>query len=184
MSSDFSYFFTCQRKSSVGLHDFISWPPIKKRSNFSPLPPLLPVLPRLSLSPSLCPFMHPLSALVRASTSIQASFSSLRFSSFWKKRRGSSVLRLVLPKAPCACSNAGAEGLLLGALRCALIASHSTSVVWERVAMATQSLALLLFTRAICCQVAGVTSPCLANVSIKSSGACLKACALYAWCSC
>lgn len=32
-----------------------------------------------------------------------------------------------------------------------------------------------LFTRAICCQVAGVTSPCLANVSIKSTGACLKA---------
>lgn len=46
--------------------------------------------------------------------------------------------RLVLPKDPGACSNAGAEGLLLGALRCALIASHSAGAVWERVAMATQ----------------------------------------------
>lgn len=154
-----------------------------QNSNFSPLPLLLPAL-SLSLSPSLGPFMHPLFSFSLASTSIQASFSSFRFSSFWSKRRGSSVPRLVLPKASGACSNAGTEGLLLGALRCALIASHSTNAVWKRVAMATQSLALLLFTRAICCQVAGVTSPRLANVSIKSTGPCLKACALYAWCSC
>lgn len=156
----------------------------KKKQFLSPPPASACSLPSLSLSPSFAHSCTPFSALVRASTSIQASFSPLRFSSFWRKRRGSSVLRLVLPKASGACSNAGAEGLLLGALRCALIASHSTSAVWERVAMATQSLALLLFTRAICCQVAGVTSPCLANVSIKSTGACLKACALYAWCSC
>ncbi|KAM7406240.1 hypothetical protein PAMP_000628 [Pampus punctatissimus] len=35
----------------------------------------------------------------------------------WSKRRGSSVQRLVLPKATGVCSNTGAEGLLLGALR-------------------------------------------------------------------
>ncbi len=107
----------------------------------SPPPAYACPLSCLSLSP--CPFMHPLFCLSLASTSIQPSFSSLRFSSFWSKRRGSSVLRLVLPKAPGVCSNTGAEGLLLGALRCALIASHSTSAVWERVAMATQSFALL-----------------------------------------
>lgn len=110
----------------------------RRRSNFSPLP-LLVYVPA-PLSPSLCPFTHPLFCF---STSIQPSFSSPRLSSFWSKRRGSSVLRLVLPKAPGVCSNTGAEGLLLGALRCALIASHSTGAVWERVAMATQSFALL-----------------------------------------
>lgn len=67
------------------------------------------------------------------------------------------------------------RGLILGALRCALIVGHSAGSVWERVAMATHSFAFTLFTRAICCQVAGVTSPCLANVSIKSTRACLKA---------
>ena len=140
MSSDFSYFFTCQRKSSVGLYDFISWPPIQKKKQFlSPPPAYACPSPPLSL----CPFMHPLFCYSLASTSIQPSFSSLRFSSFWCEQRGSSELRLVLPKARGVCSNTGAEGLLLGALRCALIASHSTRAVWERVAMATQSFALL-----------------------------------------
>lgn len=126
-----------------------------------------------SPSLSLCPFMHPLFCFSLASTSIQPSFSSLRFSSFWSKRRGSTVLRLVLPKAPGVCSNTGAEGLLLGALRCALIASHSPSAVL--CGHGYTVICFTLFTRAICCQVAGVTSSCLANVSIKSTRACLKA---------
>lgn len=80
---------------------------------------------------------------------------------------------LVLPTAPGVCSHTGAEGLLLGALRCALIASHSTSAVL--CGHGYTVICFTLFTRAICCQVAGVTSSCLANLSIKSTRACLKA---------
>lgn len=146
MSSDFSYFFACQRKSSVGLHDFISWPPIqkkKKEKQFLSPPPAYACPPPLSLSLSLVLPFHAPPFLLWLPHPHNPSFSSLRFSSFWSKRRGSSVLKLVLPKAPGVCSNTGTEGLLLGALRCALIASHSTNAVWERVAMATQSFALL-----------------------------------------
>lgn len=143
---------------------FLSPPPAYARF---PLPlSLLSSLPR-------CPFMHPLFCFSLPSTSIQTPLSSRRFPSFWSERRGSSVLRLVLPQAAGVCSNTGAEGLLLGALRCALIASHSTAAVL--CGHGYTVICFTLFTRAICCQVAGVTSPRLANVSIKSTRACLKA---------
>lgn len=167
MSSDFSYFFsTCQRKSSVGLHDFISWPPIhgKKKAISLPLPPCLFLSLSLSLSAHSC---TPFSFGFHVHTSLILLLSVLR---------GSSAPGLVLlPKAFGCTPKRGRRGVAFGCVEvCVNGQSFNRDTVRERVAMATQSLALRLFTRAICCRVAGVTSPRLANVSIKSAGPCLK----------
>jgi len=73
--------------------------------------------PCLSLSShSLHPFMHPLFCFSLASTSTQTSHSLPLGStpSFWCKRRGSSALRLVLPKSPECPLKHGRRGVAFG----------------------------------------------------------------------
>lgn len=134
MSSDFSYFFTCQRKSSVGLHDFISRPPIPirrrrkgKRKRISlPLPLLMSVpLPSLSLTLSLFALSRtPFSASPLWLQHPHKPHSLPLGFPFWNKQRGSSVLRLVLAKAGSVRSNTGAEGVDFG---CAEVCANSRS---------------------------------------------------------
>lgn len=132
MSSDFSYFFTCQRKSSVGLHDFISRPPIPirrrrkgKRKRISlPLPLLMSVpLPSLSLTLSLFALSRtPFSASPLWLQHPHKPHSLPLGFPFWNKQRGSSVPRLVLAKAGSVRSNTGAEGVDFG---CAEVCANS-----------------------------------------------------------
>ena len=96
MSSDFSYFFTCQKESSVGLHDFISCslPHLKKkrgkkrgeRAFGSPRPS--PCL----LSPLRVPVMYPFFFCFSLAPDSYSSFSSLSFCQRWFFETGATGL--------------------------------------------------------------------------------------------
>lgn len=152
---------------------FHGLPSPKKRQFLSPPPCLcLFSLVSLPLSAHSC---SPFSALVWASTSTQASFSPFRFSSLLEQATGLLSAETGATQSSGCTLKRGRRGVAFGCVEvCVNSQSFNRNAVCKRVAMATQSLALLLFTRAICCQVAGVTSPRLANVSIKSTGPCLK----------
>lgn len=154
---------------------FHGLPSQKKKKAFLSPPPAYACPSLVSLSLCLCPFMHPLFCFSLASASTQTSFSSPRFSSFWSKRRGSSALRLVLPKSSECMLKHGRRGVAFGCVEVCVNSQSFSQRSLRACGHGYTVICFTLFTRAICCQVAGVTSPRLANVSIKSSRACLKA---------
>lgn len=81
-------------------------------------------------------------------------------------------------------AHAGLRGVAFGCVEVCVNGRVIKPAVWERVAMAAQSFAVLYVRVLFCCQVVGVTSLGLTNAPHKKQPSLPEGCALYARRSC